>query len=87
MLSRRSSLYIIRPRIFAILKGPSFAKSNLLLGFVVWINITFMFGILYRKYTLSLFLRVGPLTLFLLANFFIILLKKIKSCRSSFCSS
>ena len=42
-----------------------------------------MFGVFYKKYTLSLFLRVSPLILLLLANSFIFLLKKIKSCHSS----
>ena len=35
MLFERSSLYIISSRIVKILKGPSLAKSNLLLSFVV----------------------------------------------------
>ena len=43
-----------------------------------------MFGVLCRKYTLSFFLRVGPLTLLLSANFFIVLLKNNKSYLSSF---
>ena len=71
------------PRTFTILKGFSLIKSNMLLGLVVRINIIFIFSVFYRRYTLFFFFRVSSLTLFLLANFFIILLKKIKSCRSS----
>ena len=55
MLSERSNLYITGPRIFTILKDPSFAKSNLLLGFVIQINIIFVFGVLRRRYTLNFF--------------------------------
>ena len=84
MLSGRFSLYITGPRIFKILKGSSLAKFNLLLNCVVRINIIFILGILYRRYTLFFFLRVSPLTLFLLANFFMFLLKKTKSCWSLF---
>ena len=79
MLFGRSSLYIIRPQIFNILNGSSFAKSNFSLGFVVRINVTFVFGVFYRWYTLFLFLRVSSQAFFLLASLFIILLKKIKS--------
>ena len=75
-----------RPRILIILKDPNFIKSNLSLGLVVQINIIFVFGVLFRRYALFLFLKVGSLTLFLSANSFILLLKKIKSCRSFFCS-
>ena len=78
MLSERSNLYITGPRTFEILKGPNLVKSNLLLNRVVQINIIFILGILYKRYTLFFFLRVSPLTLFLLANSFIFLLKKIK---------
>ena len=84
MLSRKSSLYIISPRTLIILKGFSLAKSNLLLSRVILINIIFVLGVLHKKYTLFFFLRVGPQTLFLLANFFISLLKKVKFYRSSF---
>ena len=80
MLSGRSSLYIISSRTFIILKGFSLTKSNLLLGRVVWINIIFVLSILYKRYTLFFFLKIGSLTLFLLANFFIFLLKKVKFC-------
>ena len=79
ILSGKFSLYITGPKTLKILKGSNLAKFNLLLSRVIQINIYFMFGILCRKYTLSFFLRVGPLTLFLLANFFILLLKKVKS--------
>ena len=78
MLSERSSLYMTGSRTFKILKGPNLAKSNLLLGCVVWMNVIFMLGVYYRRYTLFLFLRVGPRTFFLLVNFFIFLLKKVK---------
>ena len=64
ILSVKSNLYIIGYRAFTILKDFSFAKSNLLLDLVIQINIIFIFGILYKKYTLSLFLRVSPQTLF-----------------------
>ena len=84
MLSGRSSLYVTNPKTFKILKGSNLAKSNLLLGHVIEINIIFVFGVLCRIYTLFFFLRVGPRTLFLSANSFIFLLKKVKSCRSSF---
>ena len=83
MLFKRSSLYITGPKTFKILKGSNLAKSNLLLSRVIQINITFIFNILYRRYTLSLSLRVSPQTLILSTNFFIFLLKKIRSCRSS----
>ena len=60
MLSGRFSLYMTDPRTLITLKGPSLVKFNLLLGLVVWINIIFVFSILYKRYTLSLFLRVSP---------------------------
>ena len=84
MLSWKSSLYVTGSRTFTILKNSSFIKSNLLLSLVVQINIIFMFGVLYRRYTLSFFLRVSSLTFFLLANSFISLLKKINFCLSFF---
>ena len=84
MLSGRSNLYVTNSRIFETLKGPNLAKSNLLFGHVIWINIVFMFGVLCRRYTLFFFLRVSSLTLLLLVNFFIILLKNIKFCLSFF---
>ena len=71
ILFRRSNLYVTNPRTFAILKSSSFVKFSLLLSLVVWINIIFVFGVLCRRYTLFLFLRVGPWTFFLVANFFI----------------
>ena len=60
VLSRRSSLYITNPRTFKILKDPSLVKSNLLLSRVIQINIIFILGIFYKRYTLSLFLKVSP---------------------------
>ena len=87
ILSEKSNLYVISPRTFKTLKDSNLAKSNLLLDRVVQINIIFISSVLYRRYTLSLFLRVGPQTLLLLANFFIILLKNTIFCRSSFCNS
>ena len=60
MLSKRSSLYVTNFRIFVILKDFSLAKSNLLLGRVILINIIFILGILYKRYTLSPSLRVNP---------------------------
>ena len=84
ILSGRSSLYMTDPKTLIILKYLSLAKSNLLLNLVIQINIIFMLDILYKKYTLSLSLRVDPQTLFLSAKFFIFLLKKIRFCRSSF---
>ena len=87
MLSGRSNLYVINPRIFEILKGSNLVKFNLLLSCVVRINIIFVLSICYRRYTLFFFLRVGPLTFFLSANFFIFLFKKIRFCRSSSCNS
>ena len=84
MLSEKFSLYITSSRTFKILKGLSLVKSNLLLSLIIQINIIFIFSVLYRRYTLSLFLKVSPLTLFLLANFFIILLKNTKLWRSFF---
>ena len=87
ILSGRSSLYIISPKTFKILKDLNLAKSNLLLGHVIQINIIFVLGVFRRKYTLFFFLRVGPQTLFLSANFFICTLKKIKFYRSSYCNS
>ena len=64
MLFKRSSLYVTGSRTFIILKDLSLAKSNLLLGYVVWINIIFVLGILYRRYTLFFFLKVSSRTLF-----------------------
>ena len=84
MLSGRSSLYVISSKIFIILKGSSLAKFNLLLSFVVWTNVIFVFSVLYKRYTLFLFLRVSSWTLFLLVNFFITLLKNVKLCRNFF---
>ena len=82
MLSEKSNLYVTSPKTFIILKGFSLAKFNLLLSYVIQINIVFVLSVYYKRYTLSPFLRVGPLTLFLSANFFILLLKKIKFYRS-----
>ena len=78
MLSGKSSLYITGPRAFKTLKGPYLAKSNLLLGRVVQINIIFVLGIFYKRYPLFFSLSVGPLAFFLLASSFIFLLKKIR---------
>ena len=83
ILSGRSSLYVISPKTFKILKSFSLVKSNLLLSLVVLINIIFVFSIFYKKYALFSSLRVSPQIFFLLVNFFIILLKNIKS----YCSS
>ena len=66
ILSGRSNLYITNSRTLYILKDFNLAKSNLSLSFMVWINIIFMFSILYRRYTLFFFLRVNPLTLVLI---------------------
>ena len=79
MLSRRSNLYITNPKTLRILKDSNLVKSNLLLGLIIQINIIFVLGILYRKYTLSPFFRVSSQTLILLANFIIVLLKNTKS--------
>ena len=59
MLSERFSLYVTNPRTFKILKNLSFIKFNLLLGLMAWINIISVFGVLCRRYTLFLFLRVS----------------------------
>ena len=87
MLSGRSSLYIINSRTLKILKDFNLAKSNLLLGYVVQINIIFILGVFYKRYILFFFLRVSPLTLFISANSFIFLLKKIRFYQSSFYNS
>ena len=50
MLSGRSSLYMTGSRTLKILKSPNLAKSNLLLGCVIWINIIFVLGVYYRRY-------------------------------------
>ena len=60
MLSERFTLYVTSPGIFIILKNLNFIKSNLSLGLVVRINVIFVFSVLYRRYTLFLFLRVSP---------------------------
>ena len=86
MLFRKSSLYVTSSRTFRISKDSSFTKFNLLLGLMVRINIFFIFSVLYKRYILFFFLRVDPQTLFLSANFFIFLLKKIKFYRSFFCN-
>ena len=78
MLSGRSSLYMTSSRTLIILKDFNFTQ------FYDLINVNFVFGVLFRKYTLSFFLKVSSLTLFLLATFFIFLLKKIKLFRSFF---
>ena len=78
MLSGRSRLYMTGPKTFIVLKNLSFAKSNLLLSFIIQINVIFMFDIFYKKCTLFFFLKVSPRTLLLPVNFFINLLKNIK---------
>ena len=78
MLSERFNLYITGSRTLKILKNFNLVKFSLLLGLVIRINIIFVLGVLYKRYTLSFFLRVGSLTLLLLVNFFIILLKNTK---------
>ena len=45
------------PRTFIILKDPNLVKSNLSLGFVVQINIIFVFSVFYRRYTLFFFFK------------------------------
>ena len=60
MLSERFNLYVTSSKIFKILKDPNLVKFNLLLGLVVWINIIFVLGVLFKRYTLFFFLRVGP---------------------------
>ena len=59
MLSGRSSLYMTGPKTLKILKGSSLAKFNLLFSYVVLMNIIFILGVLYRRYTLFFFLKVG----------------------------
>ena len=59
MLFGRFSLYVTGPRTLKILKGFNLAKSNLLLSYIVWINIIFVFGVLHKRYTLFFFLRVS----------------------------
>ena len=78
MLSGSFSLYITGPKILTILKNFSFVKFNLLLGLTILISIILILSVLYRKYTLFLFLRVSSQNLFLLANFFIALSKEIR---------
>ena len=87
ILSRRSSLYITNPRTFIILKDFNLVKSSLSLSLIILINIIFILGILYRKYTLFFFLRVSPQTLFLLVNFLITLLKNTRFYHSFFYNS
>ena len=48
------------PKTLNILKDPNLAKFNLLLNRVVQINIIFVLSVLYKRYTLSPSLRVGP---------------------------
>ena len=60
MLSGRFSLYIISPKTLKILKGPNLVKFNLLLSYIVWMNIILIFDIFCRRYTLFPSLRVGP---------------------------
>ena len=60
MLSEKSNLYITGSRTLKILKGSNLAKFNLLLSYIIWINIIFILGIYYRKYTLFSSLRVSP---------------------------
>ena len=86
MLSKKFSLYMTGSKTLKILKDFSLVKSNLLLSHVILINIIFILGVFYKRYTLFFFLKVSPWTLFLLANFFIFLLKKVKFCQSSFCN-
>ena len=59
MLSGRFSLYVTGSKTFIILNSFSLVKSNLLLGHVVLMNVIFVLGVLYRRYTLFFFLRVG----------------------------
>ena len=83
MMSGKSSLYVISPRTFIILKNSNLVKSSLLLSLIIWINIIFVFSVHHKKYILFFSLRVSPQTLFLLVNFFIFLLKKVLFCQSS----
>ena len=83
MLSGKFSLYMTGPRTLKILKDFSLTKFNLLLSYMVWINVIFILGVLYRRYTLFFFLRVSPQIFLLSANFFIILLKNTKFYLSS----
>ena len=60
MLSKRFSLYVTGSRILKILKNSSLVKFNLLLSYIVLINIIFILSVFYRRYTLFLSLRVSP---------------------------
>ena len=60
ILFEKFSLYITGPKTLKILKDSNLAKSNLLLGYIILINIVFILGILRRRYTLFFFLRVSP---------------------------
>ena len=60
MLSKRSNLYVTGSRNFKTLKNSNLAKSNLSLSLIIQINIIFVLGIFYKRYTLFFFLRVGP---------------------------
>ena len=86
MLSGKFSLYVTGSRAFKTLKDFDLIKFDLSLGLVIQINIIFVLDIFCRRYTLFLFLKVSPQTLFLLANFFIFLLKNIRSYRGLFCN-
>ena len=59
MLSGRSSSYVTSSKTFKTLNSFSLAKFNLLLGYVILINIIFVLGVLRRRYILSFFLRVS----------------------------
>ena len=60
ILSEKSSLYVISPRTFTILKSFSFREFNLSLSLIIWINIIFIISILFKRYTLFLFFKAGP---------------------------
>ena len=60
ILSGKFSLYITALRAFKTLKNFNLVISNLSLSLVIQINIIFVLGILYKRYTLFLFLKVSP---------------------------
>ena len=79
MRSGSSNSYINDPNIFVIRNNPNFAKSNLLFGLIIQMKVILVLGIYRKRYTLSPFLRVGPLTLKVSAYFFIYRLKNLIS--------
>ena len=77
--SKSSNLYISNLNTFAIQNSSNFVKSNLSLGLIVRIKVVLVLDIYYKRYTSSLFLRIGLSIFEVFIYFFILLLKNLIS--------